>query len=219
MGIWTSSPPVSLQCLLVLPGPVLCTGREWGARWGCPGTSGGFCPILTAVTGVLQGAAVSGSRLQCAWPLCAQPLPGCESLQDLWFEATCWAGRCPWSRAAGWKISQAEPLSPFLSRHRAGPSPGSAAGHPGESHSASLSLELFTCGRGTHTVQGGRPEWGRGCRACYYARRPAPAAALPSLGPFCTPVVFISSCEISTCPAWPHGSWGDPPGDVGGSTL
>lgn len=157
MGIWTSSPPVSRPCILVLLGTVLCTGREWGAHWGCPGTSGVFCPVLSTVPGLLQGAAVSGSRLQCVWPLCAQHLPGCESLQDLWFEATRWAGRCPWSRAVGWEISQAKPLSRFLSRHRAGP-PGSAAGPPGESDSASLSLGLFTFRRGTHTVQGGRPE-------------------------------------------------------------
>lgn len=142
---------------------VLFCARAGGGRpLGLPGTSGGFCPVLSTVPGLLQGAAVSGSRLQGVWPLCAQHLPGCESLQDLWFGATRWAGRCPWSRAAGWEISSAKSLSRFLSRRRAGP-PGSAAGPPGESDSASLSLGLFTFKRGTHAVQGGRPEQSWGC--------------------------------------------------------
>lgn len=190
--------PVSLLRIGALPGPVLRAerggppGLSWDLRRSPPGPE-----------------------------LCHRGLPGRDSgpsvpstcqvgLQHTCFEAAhsslCLLGGSLQSRGVGWKDSRDKLLSPLRSQSQAGPSPGSAAGHPGESDSASLGLALLTFRSRTHCCGEGRPEWSQGVEA---ALRQAPASLHL--------LVVTSICETSTYPAWPHSPWGDLPGDVGGN--
>lgn len=176
-GVWMSS-PLCHSCASV-PCPVLFCVRSVGARQGCRGTSGGPRLVLSAVTGCRWAGTRAPVRVATVCPAPARRDFSTRPLRPHVPPSACWLGYLQ-SRGVGWKGSRDKLLSPFRSQSPAGPSPGSAAGRPGESDLASLGLALLTFRSRTQCVAG------------------RPSRAEPGYGAFSAPGSHISvpACNL-----------------------